>query len=140
MRDNNNIIKYDVINEYLSIACESSNKSNKAQKIVIFIKNVPLLTRSLIDINDKNQVKKNINTVYQKLLTDLTIWSKNDYKTRHIDYRIAFPLLKELRRVGETRFQIIFQQEILNEYALNNKEVKEFLKREGYLKLIGDFF
>jgi hypothetical protein len=138
--ENYNLIKYDKINRYLSITYESSNNSNKASKIVIYIKNVPIITRSFIDINEKNQVKKNINAIYQKLKTDLVIWSKNDYKTTNLDYRIAFPLLKELRKVGETRFQIIFQQEILKEYIANKEEVKQFLTNKGYIKLIGDFF
>ena len=85
--------------------------------------------------------KKNLAiTIYQKLLRDLILWSENNYTTKFIDYRIAFPLLKELYKVGNTKFQIIFQQEILKEYATNSSQVKEFIKREGYLKLIGDFF
>ena len=77
---------------------------------------------------------------YQALRKSLNLWSKNNYNTHFIDYKIAFPLLKELSKVGETRFQIIFQQEILKRYASNEVKVKHFLKQEGYLKLIGDFF
>jgi hypothetical protein len=55
-------------------------------------------------------------------------------------YKIAFPLLKKLREVGETKFQIIFQQEILKTYVSGNVKVKNYLDHEGYLKLIGEFF
>ncbi|MBY8991100.1 MAG: hypothetical protein KGD58_10140 [Candidatus Lokiarchaeota archaeon] len=154
--DTFNIIKSNEINEYIAITYETCGNSNKDVKIIVYIKNNPLITipstsypslenffqGSIKSLNlDKMTQKKNLAiTVYQKLLRDLMLWSENNYTTKYIDYRMAFPLLKELCKVGNTKFQIIFQQEILKEYATNSSQVKEFLKREGYLKLIGDFF
>ena len=154
--DTFNIVKSNEINEYIAITYETCGNSNKDVKIIVYIKNNPLITipstsypslenffqGSIKSLNlDKMTQKKNLAiTVYQKLLRDLMLWSENNYTTKYIDYRMAFPLLKELCKVGNTKFQIIFQQEILKEYATNSSQVKEFLKREGYLKLIGDFF
>ena len=155
-KDTFNIIKSNEINEYITITYETCSNSNRDVKIVVYIKKNSLITipstsypsleifcqDSIKSLNlDKMTQKKNLAiTIYQKLLRDLILWSENNYTTKFIDYRIAFPLLKELYKVGNTKFQIIFQQEILKEYATNSSQVKEFIKREGYLKLIGDFF
>ena len=101
------------------------------------------ITQEIKDPKDRyeyNQKKNLIETIFRRLLSNLTIWSENDYNTQNVNHKIAFPLLKKLREIGETKFQIILQQEILKAYATSTYQVKEFLKREGYLKLIGDFF
>ena len=71
---------------------------------------------------------------------DIRAWSKNYYDSHFLHYKISFPLLKRLREVGETKFQIIFQQEILKRYATGSLQVKGYLEQEGYLNLISDFF
>lgn len=138
--DNHFIIKSDEINEYISIVYQFYEESNTEVKIAIHIKDIPIFTKRFKYHKEEKQIKDKADKFYQTLQVDLNLWSKNNYKTKFIDFRIAFPLLKRLREVGETRFQIIFQQEILKEYASNNANVKDFLKNEGYLKLIGDFF
>ncbi|MHA1916482.1 MAG: hypothetical protein ACW986_00855 [Promethearchaeota archaeon] len=81
-----------------------------------------------------------LDDLFDILVENIHDWSKNNYDTQFLYYKIALPLLKKLREVGETKFQIIFQQEILKTYVSGNLQIKEFLDREGYLKLIGDFF
>ncbi|MBY8983999.1 MAG: hypothetical protein KGD65_02925 [Candidatus Lokiarchaeota archaeon] len=71
---------------------------------------------------------------------DIRAWSKNYYDSHFLYYKISFPLLKRLREVGETKFQIIFQQEILKRYATGSIQEKDYLEQEGYLTLISDFF
>ncbi|MFX0028795.1 MAG: hypothetical protein ACFE8B_06270 [Candidatus Hermodarchaeota archaeon] len=137
MQNNHYIMKFDEINEYISLKCEKCDHSKEEINIVICIKGVPMITRGPLNRNKKKDL---INVTYQNLLTNLLSWSKNDYSTKYMDFKIAFPLLKELRRVGETKFQIIFQQEILKEYCSNRTQVKRFLEQEGFLNLIGDFF
>jgi hypothetical protein len=161
MKDNivkvySNIIKSNEIDEYITIKYESCRNSKREGRIIVYIKNNPLITipstlfpsfehffqnsKMPLNLKEKPQGKSLSNVLYQKLLQNLIIWSENNYDTKFIDYKIAFPLLKELRKVGDTKFQIIFQQEILKEYATSGAQVKEFLKNNGYLKLIGDFF
>jgi hypothetical protein len=167
-QDNQIIIKSNEINNYISIKIihspfdhkieeyESYGCSERGTKVVICVKNKPLITipsalfpsletiaherKDLLDSYEHNQKKNLKGTIFRRLLSNLIIWSENNYNTQLIDCKIAFPLLKELREVGETKFQIILQQEILKAYATNTSQVKEFLKREGYLKLICDFF
>lgn len=167
-QDNHIIIKSNEINNYISIKIihspldhkikeyESYGCSERATKVVICVRNEPLVTipsalfpslkaitqeiKDPIDKYEYNQKKDLTETIFRRLLSNLITWSENDYNTQIIDHKIAFPLLKKLREVGETKFQIILQQEILKAYATSTFQVKEFLKREGYLKLIGDFF
>lgn len=167
-QDNHIIIKSHEINDYISIKIihlpfdhkikeyESYVYSEKGTKVVICIRNEPLVTipsalfpslKAIIqekkdptDRYEYNQKKNLTETIFRRLLSNLIIWSENDYNTQIIDHKIAFPLLKKLREVGDTKFQIILQQEILKAYSTSTFQVKEFLKREGYLKLIGDFF
>ncbi|MFW9873149.1 MAG: hypothetical protein ACFFG0_08620, partial [Candidatus Thorarchaeota archaeon] len=167
-RDNFTIIKSFDINNYISIKIitspinhsigrsESYKFSERGSRILISVKDKPLLAipknlfpslktlnqeiKEPIDRYEYKMKKKSIKTIFRKLTSNLIIWSENDYNTQLIDHKIAFPLLKELRKVGETHFQIILQQEILKTYASGTFQVKEFLKREGYLELIGDFF
>ncbi len=142
---------YCEVNEYISI-----QRYENESKITIYVSNEPLITipspkfpsfeYALQEVNDNSahhiliQDNNITEIIFQKLIRNLDIWSKNDYDTQLLHYKIAFPLLKKLRDVGKTKFQIIFQQEILKRYSTSPLEVKDFLEQEGYLKLIGDFF
>ncbi|MFX1281901.1 MAG: hypothetical protein ACFFA3_21310, partial [Promethearchaeota archaeon] len=130
--DNHFIIKSDEINEYISIMYQFCEESKTELKIAIHIKDIPIFTKRFKYHKEEKQIKDKADKFYQNLKADLILWSKNDYKTKFIDFRIAFPLLRRLSQVGETKFQIIFQQEILKEYVSNNANVKDFLKSEGY--------
>ncbi len=142
---------YCEVNEYISI-----QRYESEPKIIIYVRNEPLvsipspefpsLEYLLREVNNnlvryKNPQKNSKTEIFfQRLALILEIWSKNDYDTHLLHYKIAFPLLKKLREVGKTKFQIIFQQEILKRYSTSPLEVKNYLEQEGYLKLIGDFF
>ncbi len=89
--------------------------------------------------NEKNE-KSVIEILFNGLYLGIRDWSENNYDNQLLHFKISFPLLKKLREVGETKFQIIFQQEILKGYATSTIKVKQFLEQEGYLKLIGHFF
>lgn len=161
MKDDNEKEKYHIIesnkiDENIALHLEYYNSSKKEFKLVIYIKNIPIITipsalfpsleiffqdsKFPLHSNKENQNENLSETVYHILLRNLINWSENNFNVKLMDFRIAFPLLKELRKVGETKFQIIFQQEVLKEYVTNGSQVKEFLKKEGYLNLIGDFF
>jgi len=167
-RDNYIIIKSNEINNYISIKITTSPINHKIKKsepykfsgrgtrIIIFVKNKPVIAihhsvfpslktlsqeiKEPIDRYEYTQKKFFTNTIFRRLTSNLIIWTENNYNTRLIDHKIGFPLLKELRNVGETKFQIILQQEILKTYASSTFHIKEFLKCDGYLEFIGDFF
>ncbi|MFW9940757.1 MAG: hypothetical protein ACFFFT_06935 [Candidatus Thorarchaeota archaeon] len=167
-RDNYTIIKSNEINNYISIKIINSSINHKTKKsepykssgrenrIFIYIKNKPVISihpssipslktlsqeiKEPIDRYEYNLKDFFTKTIFRRITSNLLIWTENNYNNQLIDHKIGFPLLKELRKVGETKFQIILQQEILKTYASSTVQVKEFLKREGYLELIGDFF
>lgn len=160
--------KHNEINEYISIRIiisdislirneEDLDKYNVGKtKIVIQVKDKPIISIPSIIFPSFEHIIQEINihidynayqkentlpeVVFQRLVQMLHAWIKNDYNSQFLYYKIAFPLLQELREIGETRFQIIFQQEILRTYTTCSRQVKEFLEYEGYLKLIGEFF
>jgi len=125
-------------------------------KLVICIGDDPIIIIPSINfpsIEDviEEIIDKSFLSIYQKGMTpaqillkgldlDIRAWSKNNYDSHFLYFKISFPLLKCLKEVGETKFQIIFQQEILKKYATSSLQVKKYLEKEGYLKLISGFF
>ena len=146
--------------DYISIKIKEKDNDDdlhkRSSKLVIYIGENPILAipsislpsfEEVIDkINDKSYLsfcKKEL-TQAENLLKgldlDIRAWSNNNYDSHFLYYKISFPLLRQLKEVGETKFQIIFQQEILKRYATSPIQVKKYLEQEGYLKLISDFF
>ena len=135
---------------------ENNDNEEDGRRVIISIGDDPIVTISnkflpsfneaIDEINGRLDNYENINQgatlqdVFRKLVLKIQVWSNNNYNTHLLHYKIAFPLLKKLKEIGETKFQIIFQQEILRRYATGTSQVKMFLENEGYLKLIGDFF
>lgn len=116
------------------------------QIIMIPSQTFPSIEDVIEEIIDKSFVSSSkeeitpTETLLKGLDLDIRAWSKNNYDTHFLYYKISFPLLKYLKEVGETKFHIIFQQEILKRYATSPLHVKKFLEQKGYLKLISDFF
>jgi hypothetical protein len=152
--------RFNGINGYISIRIERKGESNNLQegedKLVIYVGEDPIVIipgrsfssfeNAVDEVIEKPHLynRKNGKSAPEILLYGLYFsirtWSENNYNSHLLHFKISFPLLKKLREVGETKFQIIFQQEILKRYATGTVKVKGFLEQEGYLKLISDFF
>lgn len=148
------------IDDHISIKIKGKDNINDLHegnsKLVIYIGGDPVVIIPSINfpsIEDviEEIIDKSFLSIYQKgmnpaqillkgLDLDIRAWSKNNYDSHFLYFKISFPLLKCLKEVGETKFQIIFQQEILKRYATSSLQVKKYLEHEGYLKLISDFF
>ncbi|MFX1487956.1 MAG: hypothetical protein ACFFBI_02340 [Promethearchaeota archaeon] len=165
---NSNILKSKMVNEFISVKLIKMNLINQKRvsktetyyegdsKIVIYIINEPVITihnthfpfieASISKLSQspnpqrKKVVDNNPEDIFNSVVQNIFTWCENNYKTQILDYRIALPLLRKLREVGDTKFQIILQQEILWNYGEGNYQVKDYLKSEGFLELIGDFF
>ncbi|MFX1478360.1 MAG: hypothetical protein ACFFCI_09525 [Promethearchaeota archaeon] len=147
-------IKTNLINQKRAYKAETCYKGDS--KLVIYIINEPVITihntqfpiieKSIFKLNQspnpqKNKVvNNNPEDIFNIVVHTIFRWCENNYNSQFLDYRIALPLLRKLREVGDTKFQIILQQEILRNYVEGNYQVKDYLKSEGYLELIGDFF
>jgi len=155
------IKRFDGFDDYISLSIEKKgnvddNLHEKNNRIVIYVGEDPTLIIPSIEfpsvevaieeIIDKEYSYKEIKgmstaeILLKRIDLDIRAWSKNNYDSHFLYYKISFPLLKRLREVGETKFQIIFQQEILKKYATGPLQVKKYLDQEGYLELISDFF
>jgi hypothetical protein len=144
------------INNSIPEGVKSFNSKDQGKKIVIYVENDSIISipgiffhsieEVIQEIDDSKYVIRDeegqelLGILFDILVENIRVWSENKYETRYLYYKIAFPLLKKLKEVGETKFQLIFQQEILKSYILGNLEKKEFLDSQGYLKLLGDFF
>jgi len=135
---------------------ELNNLKKGGDKVAIYVGDDPIIKipgiafpsfenaiEEIIDkspLHDKKNGKNAIEILFNGLYLGIRVWSENNYNSQLLHFKISFPLLKKLREVGETKFQIIFQQEILKGYTTSTVKVKQFLEQNGYLKLIRDFF
>lgn len=152
--------KFNGTDCYISLDIKRKDKIDNVHeaynRLVIFVGEYPIiiipsinfpsfeeLIEEIIDKSFLSMCKKGMTPaeiLLKGLDIDIRTWSKNNYDSHFLYYKISFPLLKHLKKVGETKFQIVFQQEILKRYATSSLQVKKFLEQEGYLKLISDFF
>ncbi|MHA1985831.1 MAG: hypothetical protein ACW98D_04235 [Promethearchaeota archaeon] len=148
--------KEDIISIKINVIDDNDDLHEDYEKIVIYVGEDPIVSipseyfpsiEDLIEeIIDKsytsfcNEENTSLEILLKGLYLDIGAWSNNNYESQFLYYKLSFPLLKKLKEVGETKFQIIFQQEILRRYATGTEKVKEFLERKGYLNLISDFF
>ena len=67
--------------------------------------------------------------------SNLQAWVENGYDTRLLHRNLAFPLLRELTRVGDPTAGKIFKEEILSRVDEGNETVIKYLSLEGYLSI-----
>ncbi|MBS3741872.1 MAG: hypothetical protein KGY74_07110 [Candidatus Cloacimonetes bacterium] len=68
--------------------------------------------------------------------SNLQAWAENDYDTRILEMRLAFPLLKRLTEVGDPMAKKVLKEEIARRYKSGYDSVQKFLELEGYLELL----
>jgi len=68
--------------------------------------------------------------------SNLHVWYENNYNTKLIHRSLAFPLLKRLTEVGDKFAERIFKEEIAMRFEEGNESVKEYLRKEGFLKYL----
>ncbi|MFX1237041.1 MAG: hypothetical protein ACFE8P_04900, partial [Promethearchaeota archaeon] len=68
--------------------------------------------------------------------SNLQAWHENDYDTRLLHRNIAFPLLRKLTIVGDTRAKKVFKEEIAERFASGHETVMMYLKERNYLNYL----
>lgn len=63
-------------------------------------------------------------------------WTESGYDTRLLDMRLAFPILKELTRIGDSVARRIFKDEIFKRMKSGYPQVLIFLAKEGFLNFL----
>ena len=68
--------------------------------------------------------------------SNMQAWAENDYDTRLLDSRLAFPLLKRLTEVGDPIARRVFSEEIATRFSSNFVPTIQFLLNENYLAFL----
>ncbi len=69
--------------------------------------------------------------------SNLQAWAEYDYDTRLLHSNLAFPILKELAKQGDSRGSFKFKEEILKRLESGYAPVMFFLIEEGYGEYLG---
>lgn len=68
--------------------------------------------------------------------SNLQSWYENNYDTRFLTSKLAFPLLKKLMEVGDLRAEKVFKEEIAKKLETGNQKIITFLIEEGYTEYL----
>ncbi|NHJ20691.1 MAG: tetratricopeptide repeat protein [Candidatus Lokiarchaeota archaeon] len=68
--------------------------------------------------------------------SNLQAWVENDYDTRILHSNLAFPLLKKLVELGDTKAFHVFKEEIARRFLSGFPPVIQFLLNQGYLEYL----
>jgi hypothetical protein len=68
--------------------------------------------------------------------SNIQAWIENDYDTRLLHSNLAFPLLKELKELGDPKAKVIFEEEVLKRYAIGNEKIQDYLFEKNYIQEI----
>ncbi len=69
--------------------------------------------------------------------SNLQAWYEHNYDTTLLHSNLAFPLLKELYKIGDPIANFKFKEEIVKRFSSNRQITFEFLLIEDYLKYLG---
>lgn len=71
--------------------------------------------------------------------SNIQAWVENDYDTRVLHSNIAFPLLKRLNIIGDSKAKKVFKKEIVERFLSGEKIVIIFLLENSYLDYLTEF-
>jgi len=154
----NNVIEFQV-NEYLSLRLED-NRTNiyiggkLFRHCKFLLINIPVdkldfldelesideaaekLDHSLEPLREKKQIVYTISpeVEFWGHCSNLQVWYENGYNSRLLHSNLAFPLLRELSRVGDPQAKKIFKEEIAERYNYSIESVREYLRSEHFLR------
>lgn len=72
-------------------------------------------------------------TIFWAHCSNLQVWYENEYNTCLIHSNLAFPLLKELTKAGDTLAAKVFREEVAKRFENSNMNVRQFLLYNHYL-------
>ena len=70
--------------------------------------------------------------------SNLQAWAENNYDTRLLDMRLAFPLLKVLTDIGDSTAEWALKEQIAIRWNTGNKSLQKFLIEQRYLQYLGN--
>ena len=81
----------------------------------------------------KTEQHISIETEFWAHSSNLQAWVENFYDTRLLHSNLAFPLLRELYKLGDTRAKKVFKEEIAKRLTCGYEPIITYLLEEGYL-------
>ena len=72
-------------------------------------------------------------TIFWAHCSNLQVWYENEYNTCLVHSNLAFPLLKELTKSGDTLAAKVFREEVAKRFENSNMNVRQFLLYNHYL-------
>ncbi len=93
------------------------------------------LDRSLEPLRSRKQFKYSIppDVEFWGHCSNLQVWYESGYNTKLLHSNLAFPLLRELTRVGDTQAKRVFKEEIAERYNNGIENVRKYLESLHFL-------
>ena len=86
-----------------------------------------------VEIPEDHKRKLFPETIFWAHCSNLQVWYENEYNTCLIHSNLAFPLLKELAKAGDTLAAKVFREEVAQRFENSNMNVRQFLLYNHYL-------
>ncbi|MFO8017912.1 MAG: hypothetical protein R6U96_04710 [Promethearchaeia archaeon] len=86
--------------------------------------------------NEAGKVRIDTDTEFWGHCSNLQAWYENDYDTRILEMRLAFPLLKKLTEAGDSQARKVFKEEVARRFQSGFRPVQEYLMMEGYTDVL----
>lgn len=129
------------VDNKLFIACKSLllNTTVDGLKDIQFISSIDELEQKLessTSIFSKREVEISPEVRFWAHCSNIQAWAENNYDSRLLHSNLAFPLLKELVKVGDDVALKVFREEIVKRLESGFPSVVYFLVNEGYTDYI----
>ncbi len=144
-----------IINEYLTVVLEDGQtsiyvKGEYFRQCKYLLLNIPInrisdfddidsideaserLDRSL-EYNELNDIIIPPEVEFWGHCSNLQVWAENNYDSRLLHSNLSFPLLKQLKEVGDPMAKRVFKEEVAIRFESGYEPVKTFLLKSGYL-------
>lgn len=146
------------INKYIKLKLEENkttiyilNKRFKQCKYLFLLN--PIIKKKYLEINSIDEAKHQLRTELEKKIkpqelgitpiqefwghsSNLQAWAENNYDTRLLHSKLAFPLLKTLVEAGDIKAKKVFKEEIAKRMISGYPNVLNYLINENYLEFL----
>ncbi len=84
--------------------------------------------------HEYNQLQIPLEVEFWGHCSNLQAWEENDYDTRLLHRSLAFPLLEELKNLGDVKAATVFNGEVAKRFIEGNQAVINFIFEQNYLE------
>jgi len=92
--------------------------------------------QELIEYGKQDTIEITLEEEFWAHCSSLQAWEESGYDARLLDMRLAFPILKELAKLGDRKARQKFKDEIYRRFTSGYAPVAIYLVEEGYLEFL----